>query len=318
MPLPRFDFELHEWPPLPEGYNLREGLASALFRVDWNGEEVEAVARWIKTSGSLLLFFRLLEEAQTTWLVSSHRYTPALFSFMVGHTPESRANSAEQRVKEAIKTSDFGHACNFDCSAFGLSGSRWVYLSADGRGGCWNGPGSMQEAAIFRLQQNSFEQEMDNAESNVRFALRWSQFSKDERICRALRFQNGGLDELRTVVRAVGIAEATHQNLTGSWTVAFKDEVAFRTNEVTALSAASINARKRRWSHHLNSYFAPHKDEVLAARYLCVELFRSPQYALFEEGPPTQHERLEAALFLRDWARDKIPPDELRLLLPKL
>lgn len=280
---------------------------------------MEVAARFLKTSGSAISFFRRLEGDQTNWVVSSQRYTPAQFGFMVGHTsPTDIAASAERRVKEAIKTSHFGHACSFDCEAFGVSGSRWFYWSMDGQGGCWNGPGSAHNATIFRLEQNSFEREMDNTECEIRFALGWSQLSEDERIKAVIHFQNGDLSELRAVVRALGIAEAARQNVMGNWAVSFADLLRFGADKLWALRNSPGNARLRRWSHHLNRYFALHKDEALAARYLCVASFHLPHYTSFEEGPPSAHERLEAALFLRDWARGKIPPDELQLLLPKL
>jgi len=148
--------------------------------------------------------------------------------------------------------------------------------------------------------------------------LRWSYLSADERLSKAIRFRNGDLKELRSVVRAIGIMEATRQNLPKGWTVVFADALRFGENSLMALQQRNKIARLRRWSHHLNRHFNPHRDEDLAARYWCVRHFAFGHYASFEEGPPSQHERLEAALFLREWTAGKIPSDELRLLLPKL
>ncbi len=316
MSLPRFDFAPHEWPPLAQGE--REGLADAVFWVEWNGEEVEVVARWVDVSRCLILFFRCPQQSPLTWVVGSHDYIPSEFGLPDGDaSPIEAATSAQRHVKEAKEASSFGHTQNFDCSPFGVSGSRWLYLSINGQGGSWNGPGFPHDASVFHLQK-SFEQEVDDPESDVRFALRWSHLSLDERISKATHFRNGDLNELSQVVRAVGISEAARQNPLGSWEIYFPDAWHSWTNAQVTLKFEGKNPRLRRWWHHLNRYFGPHKDEALAAQHLCLQKFSVGIYAEFEEDPSSQHERLEAALFLRDWARDKIPPDELRLLLPKL
>lgn len=319
MLLPRFDFAPHEWPPLALG--PREGVSDAVFRVVWDGEEVEVAARWVELSRSVILFFRFSKKAQDTWVLASHQHTPDEFGLPVGSIEEShRSAKAQAHVEDAIKQSFFGRAQNLDISAFGFSGTQWLYLSVDGRSGCWNGGGSSKNPVIFRVsaEASCFEQELANPASDVRFALQWSYLSGDERISKAICFSNGDMYQLERVVRAIGIMEATRANLPKRWEVVFADALHFGMNSLTLFHPTSENARLRRWSHHLNRYFNPHKDEELAASYLCVRHFAIAHYASFVEGPPSQHERLEAALFLREWATGKIAPDELALLLPKL
>jgi len=252
MRLPRFDFAPHEWPP--SAYGEHEGVANVAFRTNWNGEDAEVMARWVKLSGSVILFFRVPEKAQDTWLVASHEYTPAQFGFMVGHaTPSHIAASAQAQAEHAIKMSFFGRARNFDASSFGFLEKEWLYLSVDGQKGCWNGAGSSLNSAIFKLKAEppSFSQEIADPSSDVRFALRWSHLSPDERLLEAIRFGQSDLNELRSVVRAVGIAEATRRNLPKDWTVVFADALRFGENSLRTLDPKNKNARLRRWSHHI-------------------------------------------------------------------
>lgn len=76
------------------------------------------------------------------------------------------------------------------------------------------------------------------------------------------------------------------------------------------------------WRTYVHDYFCISLNEKYIPKYDCSRFNDdykpiSPQIRL-EICPPSQHDRLEAALFLRDWAKDKIPPQELKLLLPKL
>jgi len=315
--MPRFDFELHEW-PLGSSQSP-EGFADAMWRTRWQGAEVELCARWVLCgrSGSLLFFRRLDDEM--TWLVSHGPWAPGAFSFMVGHTgPQHIENTARQRVEKALRSGCYGQARNFDASRWGLTESQWLFLNVDGRRGSWNGAGSGPAAeASFEIATDSLEVEMDDAKSPVRFALEWSLMSPRERMEKAVRFRNGDWNELRAVVHAVGMAEATRFGQGERWTIVFSESLRFG-RSMFARHPANGSARLRRWSHHLNRYFSPHIEESLKARYDYVSRLTMPYYVSVEAQLPSHHERLEAALFLREWARDKIPPDELRLLLPKL
>ncbi len=66
-----------------------------------------------------------------------------------------------------------------------------------------------------------------------------------------------------------------------------------------------------RWFHE---YFLPKRNDELYERYLCARQWaQSPQHPICEVriDQPTQHERLEALLQLRDWLRDKATPTEI-------
>ncbi len=309
MSLPRFDFAPHEWPPLAQGE--REGLADAVFRAVWDEEGVEVAVREVRCAHFFLRFFCRLDQAQDKRIIARHNAQPLAFAKARG-----KRDFAE-RLTIAIQESFYGRAWRIETSFIGVEGVQWVYLDSDGKSGCWHGAGSGSRAlaTAFRLAPgSSFEQEVNDPSSDVRFALDWSRLSPFEQNKRAMNFLNGSWDELRDVVRSIAIIEEIFRVTPG---VAYNEGFYYgggmgHSNDF----GSKINSRLRVWCPCIDAYFAPSLNTQLHTQHKCTQENRGLlQIAL---SPPTQHERLEAALFLRDWAQGKIPPDELRLLLPKL
>jgi len=76
-----------------------------------------------------------------------------------------------------------------------------------------------------------------------------------------------------------------------------------------------VSPRLSIWAHLFTDYFKPRLDRSLT-HHLCVRSWCNNRWVVAAySDTPTHHERLEAALQLRDWARGKIAPRKLKLLL---
>ncbi len=294
MPLPRFDFAPDEWPPLGDG--PREGFADAHFETNWNGGRALICARRVGVTGNpnyVLLFFRVEGDA-TTRLVCDTSGLPCLFE---GVQPPQEA------IEAALEGGHFGRAQMWECD--------WLFLHSNGREGNWDGDGTNLYAAPFQLSESAhWECELARPDSDIRFARDWSRLSLHERGRRAAVWTRGSLDELEQFTRAVAVVcrmdrDYVGASWNGSWFSGFGQH-------------KRSDARVRRWNRYLSAHFQWHRDPVLSAARRCVAQSPTGPHIQFPLTPPTAHEQLEAALFLREWAQGKIPPDELRLLLPKL
>lgn len=309
MPLPRFDFAPHEWPPL--GVGEREGLADVVFWVEWNGEEVEVLAREVRchripsvVHTYSLVFFRLVPQPEITWVAGSQ---PGHLRAFMSIFDE---RDLEDKVRDALQKQNYGRAFLWHNE---IHDPHWLYIDFGKGTACWNGVGTDLFPGLFRLADEAdLGDELKNPQSEANFALWWSLQSPIGRIEHALRFSGGSLEELRTVVRSIAVIESS---------VVFHHTLSFSGSGTFTLNYGGdpTSIRFRRWAKYISEQFKWHVDPELTARHLCVENFGVG--TIVQVGFPetlSEHERLEAALFLRDWARDKIPPDELKLLLPKL
>lgn len=183
---------------------------------------------------------------------------------------------------------------------------------------------SLIRAPTAQLRQQ-FEREWRDPLSDVRAALDWCDLSAEERQWRSIVWLCGGRDELERVARAacvlemedgwqqgqslrLGIsvynssirstgvvmgAEAWHSG----WRASSEDRVTHifrrleeRNQAIVDYPAGSRDEENFAWSpdHSPDSSYCKAEIEI-------------------EIAPPTQHERLEAALFLRNWLRQNAP-----------
>ncbi len=86
-----------------------------------------------------------------------------------------------------------------------------------------------------------------------------------------------------------------------------------------ALVELTENSRFHRFARWSHSYFSPTRNIELCSRYSCVaDWDRGLARNSIVRGSlsrPTQHERLEALLQLREWLADKATPEEIEVLL---
>lgn len=323
MESPRFDFAPHEWPP--SAVSSRRRFADAVFQEKWNGEEKEWMARKIDlmdngTFPHSLLFFRESETKTPTWVVSevarSGLRSPHYFQIK-----RKTSLDVSREVRNAIATGNYGRVIRVGVP--NVIALRDVYVDGSENRGVWPGfrrfPQRPEELAPFELALNeTVEVAIANPSSDVRFALNWLKLSRNEQLRRVLRFRTGGVDEVKQVLRAIGLAEVWLPEM-NERTVLFRvgPKVSF-SRSTNSLPDEPTRERIQLWADHLYRYFQPHIDAELSASHPCVTHFKYLPYASVSVQPPSQHERLEAALFLRDWAQGIIPPGELALLLPKL
>ena len=311
----RFDLEPHQWPPQAQGERL--GLADAVFTVEWDGAQVEVAARLVPIGiESFLMFFRALESSQIYVVATSSgiRLSPRL-RYPINQ--ESKIEFLKEQLPKVLENGEFttyGRLLPFHQT--GLEPTN-IFIAHDGKMGAWVNQ-SHASWTQFRLNnENDLAIDaVENPDSSAGFALRWSRLSHEERCRRALCFANGDWREFQEIVRAA-VYFGAPAFVTAGMIISFGGE--FGISDITArIRYHNVGVRLRRWAIYIARYFAPRCDADLAARHLCVAQQSLSPILSFKPPPPSQHERLEAALTLRDWATDKIPPREARLLLPKL
>ncbi len=311
----RFDLEPHQWPPQAQGERL--GLADAVFAVEWDGAQVEVAARLVPIGiESFLMFFRALESSQIYVVATSSgiRLSPRL-RYPINQ--ESKIEFLKEQLPKVVEDNDlatYGRLLPFRQSREEQIN---LFVAHDGASGAW-----IAESRVgwtpFRSdsQTDLAAQALANPSSPAGYALLWSQLSDEQRRERALCFANGDWNEFRRIARAAACFDVPTFSGYDIW-IAFDESFHLKTGQLH-LDNYDPGVRLRRWGYYIRNYFAPHRNDVLAARHLCVAQQSLSPILSFKPPQPNQHERLEAALTLRDWAKGKIPPREARLLLPKL
>lgn len=209
MELPRFDFAPHEWPPLARAE--REGLADAVFEVEWDGERVEVLARWVVMERDVAaLFFRRASEHRIHVVSSRSAGIAALASLK---TIPGGDQVTKIIVCRAIKGWNYSYGSAFRVPA-GLCNThndQLVFVHHGNKFGCWGGCGSSGYPVSFRVEeaQTTRAEAMENLDFPMRFALDWSQLSREERVKRAVCFRDADFNQVREVVKAIALAESS-------------------------------------------------------------------------------------------------------------
>ncbi len=164
-----------------------------------------------------------------------------------------------------------------------------------------------------------FEREWNNPDSDVRAALDWCDLSYEERQWRSIVWQRGGRDELERVARAACILEMEDGWQDGQ---SLRLGISVYHHSISpngvSMSAQAWHSGWRASSEHRitrvfsrlqersqavvdyptgardDAIFAWSPDDPLDPSYVKADIE-------IQIEPPTQHERLEAALFLRNW-----------------
>ncbi len=314
----RFDFEPHQWPPHALGG--REGFADAVFTVEWGGKEVEVAARWVRVDrGCALLFFRAVDNTMPQLVVSRYDERISPRRFIADCMKEkSRVRFAEELTREAITSWSLSYGAAFRVPLQSAD-PQWLLLFHDDKRGAWIGQNSWRETPFLIDDINVFKSDVwQKPESSVGFALQWSQLSPVEQQKRAVNLAVENWDELTQLVQAVTRIDPAAANSTLRAMFYLSGKLHLGYQGVSVDWSVPPNARTRRWAFHIHRHYAPRLNENLAAQHICIARGYLDNLVCLSISSPTQHERLEAALFLRDWAQGKIPEREARLLLPKL
>ncbi|BCM90540.1 hypothetical protein IAD21_02394 [Abditibacteriota bacterium] len=313
-----FNLMPHEWPPLASGE--REGFADVVFETQLDEKSVGVMARRVKIPhGMSLLFFRCAGDGAPRVVSRFNQFPYSKFP-RLDFPPIGPY--VKDLVERALQMRQWGFAFRVNMAEMGAEGMGWLYLHCDWASGCWMGCNGQFNTARFCVEPDfgNLGAALLNADSDIRFALDWLDSSPGERVRRVVHFANGDLNEMATVVRAIALNNPSLPLDSPEWFIGFGTHFSFSWRRAPTWQwwHRHPDLRLRLWTRHLNRYFGLSKDEVLASRHACVTDFYPEECVQVRGSIPTQHERLEAALFLREWAKDKIPADELRLLLPKL
>jgi len=185
---------------------------------------------------------------------------------------------------------------------------------------------SLTKASTLELQR-LFAHEWNNPHSDVRAALSWCDLSYEERQWRSIAWERGGRKELETVARAACVCETEwhHGNTLYLSIGAGRRFEGPRSSfaGVTIIAAVAAIQWRPAPDSRLSRLFARLKernegfyDFPIGARdnWRLPWIYTTPKTSRWRKAivqfkiePPTSHERLEAALFLRDWLGQNAP-----------
>ncbi len=316
--------------PLPDYFVDIENTCSVYssweFETLRDGEVVSLEAMMISADGTTDNYFLCFRDLNEPFLSALPCTAPPSRGKRPFRCPSSNATHLHTVAGALIERGAGRFIFLVDAEAWAGHGLYWLYLSSDWRAGVWISYDRPSETGGFSIESEfpDFVSALNKSESDIRFALHWSHLSLEERNSLNTFYTNGDEKELREVVRAIAFYESAGEEhdrliyrngfLCHDWMRKYIKIGPPPPRYILPYPAPTL--RLEMWGKHVRNYFYIHGDTELMRKHQLLDPMR-PEIVV-ECAQATQHERLEAALFLRDWAKDKIPPDELRLLLPKL
>lgn len=213
-----------------------------------------------------------------------------------------------------------------DTSRFGASSSL-LLMNSTGQGKWIANNGSREHMWTScrvdgAIDAKRLEAQLEQSDSDLRFSLLYDQISYDEVMSRALLWPRMEKREFYGLARAVLRCHPRRLQHSGLWTwmLNFCAEglVGFLfTPKLQQLGPPELDETDeflQNWARAL-SPFAPIWNEAAMEQHPCLQEARNRPVASIRCETPTQHERLEAALQLRDWAKRNVP-DQMSELLP--
>ncbi len=324
------------------------GEASATHRLHLEGETHPVIVRLAPdVRGQFLQFLRRQDdEREGNWVVKDN-YRLEAKRFKESYSPQLST------VRRAI-SNGIGRVFHFENldARFGnerFKGIWRVWLGMDGYGSWTNlelpAPtfepsrwGGGQEF-VFRVGQlpkdwqkqsasewrNTLGEELQNSESGLRFALDFACASRAQQENARLRLERGTMQQLREVLTWL---VQTHEPLWGNveawlWEVSSSGGGDFSysgggNGEDEIWEFVNRPPILKKWGLFVIEKMGVTMDEAKQERHPCLqEKFCHFSDALFDLriGAPTQHERMEAFLGLRDWV-EEFAPDDGKWLLP--
>lgn len=304
-----------------------------LFEANCFGRIREFVGQSISEDGyDNAFFFQLCDEPQRGSFVYSANENAAQF-----YKASSWASiETVEEFKKCVESNLWGRYLVLDESlnlATANNGCNTLFLN-------WNGLGMFHpdggSFARFRWNQpclaeiwnlpvsellSQFIIRVQEPESEPQFAIWWAKLSDAEHFDLIFPLGRGTHGEWKNVYHLLLLAFISPVNVSDANSVFcfafdgdFKANIYYRLANNTYQLVESLPLQKlSRWLH---DYFAPKRNDELCMHYLCARQWASSD-ALCEVriDQPTQHERLEALLQLRDWLSDKAAPAEIDALL---
>ncbi|BCM90538.1 hypothetical protein IAD21_02392 [Abditibacteriota bacterium] len=310
-----------------------EAPAQNVVPFEWGGQTLQVAARLVDCGdGVRYLFARFVGEAdESNWVLG------------FGSVDDGpRSISGDQRLKlakrlkgyETSRYFPFGRLFYFGDDELRTAPPSRAFIASDGSG-CWLPLSPDDEPHPFRLPLQPGEllrhvpacdiwarllDKLKDADSDVCFAFEWRNRSEAERENLLLKVERGSIDEFRHLLTCALCIETVVKKQDGNWEW-------FMEGEISSLNCwpsgdafpkwVDLPIRLRVWERIAFEYFSPSPRHSLLHRHSCARRWfnNRPSFLHLAIQTPTQHERLEAALWLRDWAQDKVAPRKLRLLL---
>lgn len=167
------------------------------------------------------------------------------------------------------------------------------------------------------------EQALNDEKSDCAFSWRWAQseWKDNQRI--VSQFKRGDFDEFVQVIRWLTQSHSAFQEkpLFIEWLIFIQsclEDESRGTGSYQDLPRA-IATSTQKLDNLLNvvhDYFLPSYDDTLKRYSIIKHISRVSNFQIYVGvSIPTQHERLEARLNLREWLADKVAPEEIPALL---
>ncbi|RYX85600.1 hypothetical protein EON83_04475 [bacterium] len=196
----------------------------------------------------------------------------------------------------------------YGTTGFKFSDSSWHFTT----------PSSQLESLIRR--------ELSNPDSDCAFALRWTQLSEQERSELNFPVQNGTRELCDLLLNSIIWSDPQLDHaLEWEWSIGLETKARLQAG---FWSSKETDLENQNVSHPLSHRQARLLELVVhhcglqicesVGKYTPISNWRDygdGDYLSMKVSIPTQHERLEARLRLRDWLQDKVAPEEIPFLL---
>ncbi len=330
-------FDLAPWELAPDSPEKLEGVAQARIRTDWLGEEREFLLREVEIAPEqFILFVRevdsedegnyVLYNSRCAWVSVEMSWRTRAFNaanliLKAQHCSVARWFFVRVRLQEK-QVPAYIIVNSEEQASF-----QWVYpmekdrdfeRSLPFRWHCADLAHAPSPVWLARLR-SELEQPLSAANS----ALRWLQLDFDTRVNAIMVCRRGSYRELLQVMRWVLICDSEVSWFSFEWDWEFDfldspdDKVWTSVFSQWGNKFLPLSDRSLEWRRAVLEWFQVSMNETLVNENQYVRLFCGDNHELMavSVSSPTQHERLEAALELRDWARGKVPDELLETLM---
>lgn len=329
-------FDLAPWELAPDSPENLEGVAQARITTNWLGDEREFLLREVEVAPEQFIVFArevdsedegnyVLYNSRCAWVSVEMSWRTRAFNaanliLKAQHCLAGRWFFVCVRLEEK-QVPAYVIVNNEEQAIF-----QWLYprksdrdfeRSLPFRWPCADLAHAPSPVWLARLR-SGLEQPL----SVANFALRWLQLDFDTRANVAMVCRRGSYRELLQVMKWVLICDSDISWFSFEWHWEF--DFLEHGEEMSQWLWSQDGKDEQRnsdfcaqWRMATLGWFGAHLNQELLESHRCVQMFCGDNHELMcvSASPPTQHERLEAALRLRDWARGKVPDELLQTLL---
>jgi len=342
-------FDLAWWELSPDSPEKLEGVASGRIKAHWLGDEREFLLREVEIGPEqFVVFAREVDSLdEGNWMLhpENSQWKAMPFDWVGVSLPTTRAPNAMNLFSRTSHV-ELGRLFHLNLKDYSLSGSAYAFINSQGEVRLWNflpksgiknQIGHRNEESLYvtidaeslenvsALQwRERLEKEFRIASSNARFALEWQLLSFEQRCQCVLDLSNGDYIQMKRMF-TLALSVADFGVSTGDvldWNYSWEHD---ESGQCLYVRNSSKNSEEEIepseflciWRQALLNWFAPTLSEQVADKNWCVRSWNADNHEIFAVciSLPTQHQRLEAALELRDWARGKVSEELIRTLL---